>query len=355
MKKIIITIVVLVGAGAVIGMVLSNNKKKNQEKVEIVNTKSGYAAVKVVPVRREALNLNFSSNGNFAANQDLNLLAETSGTITAIRVKEGDRVSKGQVLATIDEKYLSLDLDNANESYRKLKTDKERYENSFKTGGVTQSQLDDINLQLKNAANKVEQARRKIGDAHIKAPISGIINKKYVEVGTYLSAGNKLFDIVDVSQLKLQVAANENQIVRIKNGDKVDIKVPVFPDKTFTGTVSFIAAKADASLNFPLEIKLSNENSNLIKAGMYATAVFNFADQTSAVIVPRSAFVGSVNANQVYVLEGNNKVKLKKVIAGNVIGESVVILEGLEEGESVVTAGQINLVDGATVTVQKAD
>lgn len=353
MKKVIITIVTLIVAGVVIGTILSKNKKANQEKMEIVNKGSGAAAVRIAKVAKQPLDMNFSANGNFAANQDLKLLSENTGIVTAIRVKEGDRVSKGMILATIDEKYLSIDLQTANDNYNKLATDKARYESSFKTGGVTQAQLDDINLQLRNASSKVDQAKRKINDAHIKAPISGIINKKHIEVGTYLATGTSLFDIVDVSQLKLIVAANERQVVQLKNGDKVNIKVPVFADRSFSGTVSFIAPKADAALNFPVEIKVDNDKENMIKAGMYATAIFDFKDQGSAIVVPRSAFVGSVNSNQVYVLESKNEVRLRSVTAGAVMGESVVILDGLSEGESVVISGQINLVDGAAVTVQK--
>ncbi|MCE7042417.1 efflux RND transporter periplasmic adaptor subunit [Dyadobacter sp. CY312] len=352
MKKIIITIVVLVVAGVLVGTVLTNNKKKNEQKIEIVNKGTGAAAVKVVTVAKKTLDSDFSSNGNFVPNQDLKLLSETSGVVTGIRVKEGDRVSKGQILATIDQKYLSIDLETAEDSYQKIKVDQQRYESSFKTGGVTQSQVDDINLQLRNAANKVEQAKRKIGDAHIKAPISGIINKKHIEVGAYLGTATALFDIVDVSQLKLNVSVNESQVVQLQTGSKVDIKVPVFPDQTFTGRVSFIAPKADASLNFPMEIKVDNDKGNKIRAGMYGTAVFKFEKQAESIVIPRSAFVGSVNANQVYVLEGD-KVRLTKVTPGAIIGESVIVLAGLNEGQSVVVTGQINLVDGATVAVQK--
>jgi membrane fusion protein (multidrug efflux system) len=353
MKKIIVTIVILVAAGFAIGKVLTNNKKKNQEKVEIVNQGSGAAAVKVITVSRKTLDQNFSSNGNFKPNQDLKFLSETSGVVTGIRVKEGDRVSKGQILATIDQKYLSIDLQTAEDAYEKIKVDQQRYESSFKTGGVTQAQLDEINLQVRNAANRVAQAKTKIGDSHIKAPISGIINKRYIEVGAYLSAGTALFDIVDVSQLKLNVSVNESQVVQLQTGSKVDIKVPVFPDQTFTGKVSFIAPKADASLNFPLEIKVDNDKAGKVRAGMYATALFKFENQGDAIIIPRSAFVGSVSSNQVYVLEGNNKVKLTTVTPGPIMGESVVIYSGLTEGQSIVITGQINLVDGATVDVQK--
>ncbi len=353
MKKIIIPVVLIITSGLLIGMVLSGNKKKNEQKIEIVNQGSSAAPVKVTTVARQNINLNFSANGNFVPNQDLKLLSDISGRVLSIRVQEGDRVQKGQVLATLDEKYLSLDLETAGDTYNKLKTDKERYESSFKTGGVTQAQLDDIDLQLRNAAIRLEQARRKIGDAHIKAPISGIINKKHIEVGSYLSAGNALFDIVDVSNLKLNVAANEKQMVQLKKGDKVAIQVPAFPDQTFSGAVSFIAPKADASLNFPVEIKVDNDGAQLIKAGMFATAVFQYGNEATAIIVPRSAFVGSVNNKQVYVLSGDNTARLRTVTPGNIFGESVEVISGLEEGERVIIAGQINLTDGAAVAIQE--
>ncbi len=353
MKKIVVTVLTIVACGLIIGMVLSANKKKNEEKVAVINQGAAAVPVKAFTVTPGQLDRAFSANGNFSANQDLKLLSENNGRVVAIRVKEGDYVQKGQVLAVIDEKYLSLELETARDAWKKLRTDKERYESSFKTGGVTQAQLDDIDLQLRNAQNRVEQAGRRMADAHIKAPISGVINKKYIEVGAYLSAGTSLFDIVDVSRLKLKVSVPEQTVVQLKPGDKVSIKVPVFPEQSFSGNISFIAAKADEALNFPLEISLDNNTGQMVKAGMYGTATFGQAGQEKVIQVPRSAFVGSVHSNQVYVLEGKDQARLKQVTPGSIIGESVVILSGLTEGDRVVVAGQINLTDGARVVVQK--
>jgi membrane fusion protein (multidrug efflux system) len=355
MKKTIITIIVLIASGALIGIVLSGNKKKNEQKIEVINKGSGAAPVNIATVARQEIDLSFSSNGNFAPNQDLKMMSENSGRVIAIQVKEGDKVSKGQVLATTDGKYQALELQNAQDAYQKLKTDRERYESSLKTGGVTQAQLDEIDMQLKNAANRVEQARKRSGDAHIVAPISGVINKRYIEVGAYLSPGTSLFDIVDVSNLKLNLSVSERQVVQVKKGDKVSIKVSVFPDEVFAGTVSFISLKADDALKFPVEIRVDNNKSNLLRAGMYATATFPFQHQNRSIVVPRSAFVGSVHNNQVYVLNPDNTVALRNVTPGIIIGERVEILTGLQEGEKIVTTGQINLVDGAKVEIQKDD
>jgi len=87
---------------------------------------------------------------------------------------------------------------------------------------------------------------------------------------------------------------------------------------------------------------------------MYGTAVFNFPKQAPGILVPRTSFVGSVSSNQVFVLDqASNTAKLRKVIAGRILGDSVEILEGLNEGETVITSGQINLADGTPVSIVK--
>ncbi|MFC3197021.1 efflux RND transporter periplasmic adaptor subunit [Parapedobacter deserti] len=352
MKRIIITIVVVVGVLALIGWVLTNNKKENEAKTAVVAESGGAIVVKAAEVRKEPIVLDFSTNGNFAANQDLTLLSEVSGRVTRILVNEGSRVSRGQVLALVDPEILSLDKQVAEDALQKLKTDYERYKSSFETGGVTKAQLDDIELQLRNAEIRLAQANRRVQDASIKAPINGIINRRDIEVGAYLSPGTELFEIVDLSRLKLNVRANESQVVNLKVGDQVTITSSVFPDKEFNGTVSFIAAKADNSLNYPVEITVDNSRDTELKAGMYGTAHFRFPQQEPAILIPRSAFIGGVNSNRIYVLSKDTTAIPREVVAGRIFGEQVEILKGIEEGETVITSGQINLSEGAKVQPQ---
>lgn len=352
MKRTIITIIVLAVFGGAIAYILNKNKKENQAKVDVVNKADGSVLVKTANAEVKAIDLDFVANGNFMPNQDLEFSSEVSGRITSIRAKEGDRVAKGQILATVEDKYLSLDMQNANEQYQKLLVDKSRMENALKSGGVTQAQVDEITLAVKNAQNGISQLQKRLGDVHLKASISGVINKKYIELGSYVSPGTKLFDIVDVSSLKLNVNVNEKQVVQLKKGDRVDIKIPVFPDKVFSGNVSFISVKADNALNFPIEIKLNSSGASEVKSGMYATAQFNFAKSAPILTVPRTAFVGSVRNGEVYVVN-DKTVKLRKVTPGSIFGDNVEILGGLTEGETVVTAGQINLQDGSEIIIQK--
>ncbi|RYZ51713.1 MAG: efflux RND transporter periplasmic adaptor subunit [Sphingobacteriales bacterium] len=349
-RKIAIAIAITVLVLAGIGAVLTNNKKKNEAKTSVVAVTSSAVAVRTALAQLQPVDLDFAANGNFAPSQQLNFSAENSGRVVRVLVDEGSRVSKGQTLAIINTNTLNIDLETAQAAYSNALRDRERYQNAFQTGGVTRQQLDQANLALENARARVAQAKIRVGDANIKSSINGIVNKRYIEPGAVVAPGTQLFELVDVSRLKLKVNVNEAQVAQLRTGTQVTIKASAYPDRDFTGKVSFIAPKADNSLNFPVEIELVNTGGDLLKAGMYGTALFNFPNQTPSLVIPRAAFVGGVNSNQVFVMDGAKTARLRKVVAGRIFGEAVEILQGLEEGETVITSGQINLSDGSKLS-----
>jgi membrane fusion protein (multidrug efflux system) len=355
MKKIIIAILVIVAVGAGIALILTNNKKKNAEKTAFIAEGGGAVAVRIATVNKKTVDQDYSVNGNFIPKQELNFLSENAGRVSAIYVDEGARVSKGQSLAKIDAEIINTDRETAQATYQNAVRDQARYQSSFETGGVTQQQLDQAKLATQNAKLRLQASQRRVSDASIKSPINGIINKRYIEVGAFVTAqGTQLFEIVDVSKLKLKVNVNESQVANLKIGDPIDIRTSVFPNDKFSGKVTFIAAKADGTLNFPVEIEVANGSKNTLKAGMYGTAIFRAPKEAPSILIPRTSFVGSVSSNQVFVLDkANNTSKLRKVVAGRILGENVEILEGLNEGESVIISGQINLAEGTPVSVVK--
>src|SRR5690606_29817335 len=133
-----------------------------------------------------------------------------------------------------------------------------RFESAYETGGVTKQQLDQMKLQLVNAKNNLQSAQLTAGDVNIKASFSGIVNKKNIEPGSYANPGTELFEIVNVSTLKLKVNVDEKNIGSLKMGQSIKVLSPVVADKEFMGKVSFIAPKADGSLNFPVELEIQN-------------------------------------------------------------------------------------------------
>jgi RND family efflux transporter MFP subunit len=355
MKKYTTTILVILGAIALIAFILFNNKKKNEAKTALVAQKNEAIFVKVTPVKTQEVSLDFSVNGNFEPIQELTFSAEKSGKVMKVLVDEGNYVSQGQVVAIVRSDVINVMAQTANAAYQNAQTDYTRFENAYKTGGVTKQQLDQARLGMINAKNNLTQATINVGDTRIKSPINGIINKRYIEPGSILTGmpTTALFDIVNVSKLKLHVTITEAQVASLKLGSPVQVTASVLPGKIFSGKISFIAPKSDSSLNFPVEIEISNNASRDIKAGMYGTATFDSKRQTQKLmIIPRNAFVGSVSGNQVFV-NNNGVAELKTIISGRIIGDQVEIIKGLTDGEQVIVTGQINIDNGSKLEIIK--
>ncbi len=352
MRKIIYTVIVI-ALVVLAGFKLMSNKQKQEEETAIVAQKNTSVAVRVDTVKTEIVNTDYRANGNFIPLQDLKLSSERGGQVVRVLAQEGAKVSVGQTLAVIKADLQSVELQNAEATYLTAEKDAERFESAYKTGGVTQQQLDQIRLQLQSAKARFNQAKINLGDTYVKATINGVINKKHVEPGTVVGPGAPLFDIVNVSKLKLKVNASENQVAAIKTGNEVIIKASVYPDKEFKGKVIFIAAMADESLNFPVEVEVLNNNDDL-RAGMYGSVIFSSKEEskTPVTTIPRNAFVGSVSNNEVFVAS-DGVARLTKIVSGRNFGDKVEVLEGLKTGDIVITSGIINLEDGAKISIVK--
>ncbi|WP_294231216.1 efflux RND transporter periplasmic adaptor subunit [Chryseobacterium sp. sg2396] len=353
MKKTLIYIIV---AAVLVGLAaykIASNKEKQTQEVKEVAKQVDKINVNVVSVSRENINTDYSANGTFIPKQQSNQSSEISGRIVNVLVKEGSRVGAGQVLATIKKDAIEVDVTQAQNNLQNAIIDNQRYENAFKTGGVTKQQLDNSRLQLKNAQAAVRAQGVRVNDTSVRAGISGTINKKMVEPGMVVAPGTALFEIVNINSLKLSVLVDESQIGKIQLGQEVPIKVNVLPDESFVGRITFIAPKSDASLNFPVEIEVQNRGN--LKAGMYATATFktnNGAETQNMLTVPAEAFVNGVSSGQLFVVQ-NGVARLIKVTVGKVYGDKVQVLSGLNGGEQVVTSGQINLDNGSKVNIIK--
>ncbi|WP_294246788.1 efflux RND transporter periplasmic adaptor subunit [uncultured Chryseobacterium sp.] len=353
MKKTLIYIIV---AAVLVGLAaykIAGNKEKQTKEVQEVAKQVDKINVNVVTVSRENIDTDYSANGTFIPKQESNQSSEISGRIVSVLVKEGSRVGAGQVLATIKKDAIEVDVTQAQNNLQNAIIDNQRYENAFKTGGVTKQQLDNSRLQLKNAQAAVRAQGVRVNDTSIRAGISGTINKKMVEPGMVVAPGTALFEIVNINSLKLSVLVDESQIGRIALGQEVPIKVNVLPDESFSGRITFIAPKSDASLNFPVEIEVQNRGN--LKAGMYATATFktnNGAETQNMLTVPAEAFVNGVSSGQLFIVN-NGTAKLITVQTGKVYGDKVQILSGLKGGEQVITSGQINLDNGSKINIVK--
>lgn len=349
-KKSVITIISLLAVAVIFFLILQNNKSNNEAELNIVAQKNTEVAVRTAPAQRESISGSFTVNGTFQPETRANISAEMGGQVVAIYVEEGSEVKAGQVIAKLSGDKINVNLNAAKANLDNAISTLDRYESAFKTGGVTAVQLDQARLQVENARAQFESANLSSGDTNVRSKVSGIVNKKMVELGMVVGPGTPMIEVVNISSLKLRVEVDEAVVSRIQVGDTVNV-VPSVTKDTISGKITFIAPASNGALKFPVEITVDNAEGQR-KAGMYATAVFNQAGNDNVLTIPREAFVGSVSDNLVFVVE-NGTAKLKQIQTGVNYGSKVEVTAGLNEGDVVVTTGQINLTDNTAVNILK--
>ncbi len=346
--QITLAVLAIVAAVFAISWRLSENKATMEENAQLTQQRTTVMPVTVAEAKKQSFSTDFTVNGTFEASKEVLIISDVNGRITSLKIDDGTYVKKDQPILTVDNQLLSNQLKTLELNLNKAERDLSRMSNLLTDGGVTETQYEEAKLGVENLKIQIESLQKQINDTYMKAPMSGTITGMQVEEGSYLAPGSPVANVVSINPIRLHTYLTENQVVTIKNGQKVKVAVDVFPGKEFTGVVRFIDVKADQTKRFLVEIEFANPNN--IKAGMNGKATYSAGVPVQVLAIPRQAFVGSILEGRVYVFE-DGTAKLREVKPGEVHGDMVTILSGLEEGEIVVKTGQINLQDGSKVKI----
>ncbi len=195
----------------------------------------------------------------------------------------------------------------------------------------------------------VELAEIQLDNTTIEAPFDGVIAELYVTTGSSVSPQSPVTRFVS-SQVDVAVEIEESRIGQIFEGQNVSLQLGAYPGQVFPALVTSIAPTADDRTHtFTIEVT-PVDSDGLLRSGMFANASILVAEKQDTVIVPRDAVTQVGNQSSVYVVELGS-VKQQTVVTGLSDGNRIEILSGLEPGETIVTAGQPNLTDGAKVEV----
>lgn len=348
-KLRLIVIAIAVVAVLFVAFKLAGNKQKFQEEVAFSQRTIDKIPVAVEVAPKNVLSENVVATGTLEASDVLNLVSETQGKIIAIYKEKGDRVSVGEVIAKVDDEVISANVLTAEANYAQFEKDVERLTRLAEENAVTKRDLEQANIGLKKAKADLINARKALSNTSIKAPISGYINNDFITVGQLLGGGSPVCEIVNNSQLKLNVKVSEREAYKIKVGQNVAVRLTVFPDKKFSGRITSIAEKADAAMKFNVEITMTNNGIAHLRSGLYAEAELPVKNEEN-IIIKKVSIIGSMENPQVFVVEGEKAIR-KTLIIGQSNNKEVEVLSGLAEGDKVVVSGQLNLKDGDNVKV----
>lgn len=346
MKK---TFVVL-GIVMVIGLIvftLIHNKKMMEEKAA-VNALSSYT-VSVIPASKKELNSQLSQTGTILANNDVAIVSEVTGKVTAIMVSEGAYVQNGSPLLKVEDDIPEANFLAAKTNYQKAQKDYDSYQSLYSEGLISESDLDGARLAFKSAEAQYIGARKQYKNSVITSPIAGVVTARPVNVGTMVSQGTVVANVIDNSSFKVKLNIGEQEAFRLRVGDPVTVTTDVYPGVKLGGKVKSISDKADGAHTYPVEVLISSSREYPLKSGMFGTLTFNLGVR-HGLTIPRNSIVGSIKNPQVFVVQNGTAI-LRNIVTGPANGTDIVVTNGLSEGERVIAGGQNNLQDGMKVKV----
>ncbi len=346
-KKIIYTLIV-VGIIGAIAFILFNNKQKMAQQVQ--TKKMSTVPVSTVDAKFENIDKKLTQVGTVFAEKEVSVVSESNGLIKAVYCDVGDFVKAGQMIFKVDDELKVANLKLREADFENAKKNLERYEALYKEGSATEAQLDGYRLAFKAADAQLIIAKRQVEDTRIKAPFSGVVTERMVNLGSNVNPGTVVVNLVDVGSLRIKLSITEKDVFLLKNGDKAIVTTDVFPETKFSARIKSIGVKGDETHSFPIELQIINNRS--LKAGMNVEIEFDKQINRESIVIPRIAIMGGSSAAQVFIVE-NNTAKLRSVTTGTESGTNIEILSGLKSGDKVVTSGQVNLKDGSPVSIVK--
>ena len=274
-----------------------------------------------------------------------NIMPQSGGRIRKINAEVGDYVSKGQVLAEMDRlqlDQLELQIQNDEAEFQRLKT-------LYQQGGVAKSDYEAAELSYKVRKSNYQNVKE---NTILRSPITGFVTARNFDQGDMFSMSAPIFTVQQVIPVKLLVGISESEYAKVKKGDAVTLTVDALPGKTFSGKVERLYPTIDAATHtFKVEVVVSNKD-KVLRPGMYARVSVNFGN-LKHVVVPDQAVVRMEGTGQrfVYILNDDSTVSYVPVTLGRHLGSTYEILEGLEDGQQIVTKGQASLKNGVKVNV----
>lgn len=304
--------------------------------------------------------------GTLKASQGIDLSVEIAGTITDVQFQSGEKVSKGQAIVLLDSEMEQASLASAEADLNLSRLEFQRARSLLDRQAISRSEYDRLNAESQKAAASVAQLRASLSKKRILAPFSGTIGIRQVDVGDYIAAGTPIATLQDLTTLYVDFFLAEQHVPLLKLGQRVQLQVAAYPGERFEGVISALNPKVETTTrNVQVRAELGNPDGRLLP-GMFADLQVLLPTETAQVVVPETAITYTLYGNSVLLVtegtppEGVSSdepylvVERRFVTTGERRDGLTVILEGLEGGEQVITAGQLKLDSGTHVAIAES-
>lgn len=321
----------------------------------------------VVRVEAREISVGPLISGELRAAQEATVRAEVGGSVLAVTPEEGQRVTRGTLLARIEERTLRDDVTSAQSAVRSAehaldvaRREAERSDRLVKAGAVPERELETARTsmaaaeaQLEDARARLASARKTLGDATVRSPITGVISKRHVSVGDVVSPGRELYTVIDPSSMRLEASVPSSELAAVRPGGAVRFQVRGYPDQTFTGTIARISPTADPiTRQVPIFVEIPNTGGRLL-AGLFAEGRIE-RESRRALAVPLAAVGDEAGATSVMRVR-DGKVEQVPVTLGlrDPQTEVVEVASGVAAGDVLLVGAARGITTGTPVRIRQ--
>ncbi len=317
--------------------------------------------VDTAAVREQAMPRSLALTGTLRGQRQTDLAANAVGRVLETFVERGAEVKKGDLIARLDVRAVSLTAAEAQANAAlsraqeiTAKRECERYQRLLEQGAISQAEYDRTADQCRNSPLSVAAAEARasaaaqvVGDGSIRAPFGGMVTERYVEAGEYVRADTRVVSLVAVATLRLELTVPEASIGAVKTGGTLTFTVPAYPGRTFAGTVRYVSpALRETTRDLAVEAEVDNADHALFP-GMFAS-IDLYTGEDTLPVVTRQALVAKEGTTRVFAVV-DRRLEERVVQPGATKGDLVAIVRGARAGDQLVVSPAATLVNGQAV------
>lgn len=317
-------------------------------------------SVSTFTAERQSWTNTLQAIGSIEPDQGVRLDAEVAGVVSAINFKNGQNVKEGDILVQLDVSVESALLNSNKAAAHLAEVQLTRAKRLRGTDSIAQSQLDKAQADFDKAAAQMKNLQAIIERKTIRAPFTGRVGIRQINLGQYLSQGAPIVTLQSYDQVFVNFTLPQQAIARVDTGMQVTLQSDVYPDQTFEGSLTAISPQIDPTTRtVKLQGTLANKD-GLLRPGLFVKVTVTLPVKNEVLVVPATSIVYAPYGNSIFkVIKATDEVtgmetatvKQSFIRIGKRTGDFVSILEGLEEGDEIVSAGAFKLRNDMPVTI----
>ncbi|MDP4643827.1 MAG: efflux RND transporter periplasmic adaptor subunit [Opitutales bacterium] len=360
-KKLIFGAIILLGVALALLFIFSTKKAQFAAMAEAgASMVPPPVSVSTFIAREQVWEESLQAIGSIEPVQGVALEAEIPGIVSMINFENGQFVNAGDLMVQLDIKVEQAQLRAAEASARLAVLENERAKKLRESGSVPQSQLDSSSADVEKANAEVDNFKAIISRKTIRAPFSGKVGIRQINLGQYVAQGASIVTLQADEQVFVNFTLPQHALSKLSTGMEIALKSDAYPDKTFTGAITAISPQIDSrTRTIQLQGTLDNPD-GLLRAGLFVRVEAKLPTKQTVLVVPSTAINYAPYGNSIYkVIEkvdeasGESQLIAEQhfIRIGKHKGDFVSVVDGMNKGDEVVSAGAFKLQNGATVMI----